>query len=73
MNSWTHRLFKVRGKQGRQQCGGQIDVVRFDCGGPGLCFYGRDFNGAKPALADLADGRYRTLRLRRSDQQEDGI
>jgi hypothetical protein len=68
MSFWMHRLFEMRGKQGRQQRGSQIDVV---C--PGRCSRGCDLNGAKPALADLADGRYRTFRLRHGDQQEDGV
>jgi hypothetical protein len=73
MNFWMHRFHEVRGKQGQQQRGSRIDVVCFDCGGPGRCYFGGELNGAKPALAGPADRRHRTLRLRRSNQQEDGV
>jgi len=68
VNFWMHRLFEVRGKQSGQQRGGHIDVVR-----PDRCSCGCDLNCAKPALVDLADGRYRTFRLRHGDEQEDGV
>jgi hypothetical protein len=68
-----HRLFEVRGKQSRQQRGSQIDVVRFGHAGLGRRPCGCDLNGTEPALAGPVDGRHRTLRLRRSDQQEDGV
>ncbi|WP_256749292.1 hypothetical protein [Mesorhizobium sp. Mes31] len=64
-----HRLFEVRGKQGRQHRGSQIHMIRFGYAGP--CR--RDLNGTKPALSGPADGRHRTLWLRRSDEQEDGV
>ncbi|QKD00458.1 hypothetical protein EB235_02390 [Mesorhizobium loti R88b] len=73
MNFWMHRLFEVRGKQGRQQRCSQIDVVRFDCAGPDRCSCGCHLDGTEPARAGFADGRHRTLRLRRSDEQEDGV
>jgi hypothetical protein len=68
-----HRFHEVRGKQGRQQRGSKIDVVRLDYGGPGHCSWRCDLNGAKPAFAGPADGRHRTLRLRQCDEQKDGV
>jgi hypothetical protein len=70
---WMRCLFEMRGKQGRQQRGSQISVIRVEFVGPGRRLRMRGLKAAKPTLADPADGGHRTLRLRRGDEQEDGV
>jgi hypothetical protein len=70
---WVRCLFEVRGKQGREHRGSQIRMVSFDYAGLARRPCRRDVNAAKPALADSADRRHRTFRLRQGDEQEGGV